>query len=169
MSKATEKSEIEQKEAKASEEKQEAQQQEQEQQFKELKQALKNEIEKAKMENSSNYKEQFKKLFDSKNKLGNQEGGLKLNYGSNKINLKNYCKDNKENETAQVFRCLNVIFLFILHFDSVYLAKFMLKRPFFSFVIISQTPKPTRNNRPAIPPPAPSAEIKISPHSILNV
>lgn len=94
---ATEKSEIEQKEAKKSEEKQEAQQQEEEQQFKELKQALKNEIEKAKMENSSNYKEQFKKLFDSKNKLGNQEGGLKLNYGSNKINLKNYCKDNKNN------------------------------------------------------------------------
>lgn len=94
---ATEKSEIEQKEAKESEEKQEAQQQEEEQQFKELKQALKNEIEKAKMENSSNYKEQFKKLFDSKNKLGNQEGGLKLNYGSNKINLKNYCKDNKNN------------------------------------------------------------------------
>lgn len=62
----------------------------------------------------------------------------------------NYCKDNKEKETAQVFWCLNVIFLFILHFDSVYLAIFMLKRPFFSFVIISQTPKPTRNNRPAI-------------------
>ena len=43
----------------------------------------------------------------------------------------NYCKDNKENDTAQVFRCLNVIFLFILHFDSVYLTKFMPKRPFF--------------------------------------
>ena len=88
---------------------------------------------------------------------------------STKNNIINYCKDNKEKETAQVFWCLNVIFLFILHFDSVYLAIFMLKRPFFSFVIISQTPKPTRNNRSAIPPPAPSAGIKISPHSILNV
>lgn len=108
----------------------------------------------------------------------------------------NYCKDNKEKETAQVFWCLNVIFLFILHFDSVYLAIFMLKRPFFHLLsyhkhqnlreTIGLPSTLVTHNTPChklplhlyyiisyhyyiTPPPAPPAEIKISPHSTLNV